>query len=202
MTSIPFRERGAEWLSVADRILFITGNEWKVAEARAILGNQLIAPHRLDLPEIQSLDPRAIIREKLVTARRFIGEDAALMVEDVSFWFSHLDFPGPLIKFVYEALGRERIVTIARALECERGRAECTIGLSLPGEEMRFFSGVVEGRIVDPRGTSGFGFDPIFLPDGHERTFAEMSPEEKNAISHRRKALAALRAFLEEKANL
>ncbi len=100
---------------------------------------------------------------------------------------------------MYEALGREGIVTVAQALGAERARAECHIGLLLPGERPRFFAGAVEGRIVAPRGESGFGFDPILLPDGEERTFAEMAPEEKNRVSHRRKALAAVAAQLKAK---
>ncbi len=61
------------------------------------------------------------------------------------------------------------------------------------------FDGVVEGQILtEPRGTGGFGYDPVFLPDGYDRTFAEMSVAEKNHISHRAKALAKLVAFLRE----
>jgi len=58
----------------------------------------------------------------------------------------------------------------------------------------RHVEGVVEGSIVDPpRGNGGFGYDPVFRPDGFEQTFAEMAPELKNKISHRAKAIAALR---------
>ncbi len=61
------------------------------------------------------------------------------------------------------------------------------------------FNGVVEGQILnEPRGTGGFGYDPIFLPDGYDRTFAEMLVTEKNQISHRARALAQLVAFLRE----
>ena len=59
------------------------------------------------------------------------------------------------------------------------------------------FDGVVEGQILtEPRGTGGFGYDPVFLPDGYDRTFAEMTVVEKNQISHRARALAKLIAFL------
>jgi XTP/dITP diphosphohydrolase len=60
------------------------------------------------------------------------------------------------------------------------------------------FDGVVEGQILtEPRGTGGFGYDPVFLPDGYDRTFAEMTTDEKNQISHRARALAKLVAFLQ-----
>ncbi|QHV98645.1 RdgB/HAM1 family non-canonical purine NTP pyrophosphatase [Spirosoma endbachense] len=61
------------------------------------------------------------------------------------------------------------------------------------------FEGIVEGQILlEPRGAGGFGYDPVFLPDGHDRTFAEMSIQEKNAISHRSRALTKMVAYLKE----
>ena len=72
-----------------------------------------------------------------------------------------------------------------------------TLCLARPGEGERLFEGRVEGTLVAvPRGASGFGYDPIFVPDGATRTFAEMSAAEKHAISHRRRALDAFMAAL------
>jgi XTP/dITP diphosphohydrolase len=76
-------------------------------------------------------------------------------------------------------------------------RFRCVIALVRDGKLLGTFQGVVEGRIVDPaRGTGGFGYDPIFVPDGFEQTFAELPEQTKNQISHRAKALAALREAL------
>ena len=70
--------------------------------------------------------------------------------------------------------------------------------LVLHGVEHQF-EGIVDGHILmEPRGTGGFGYDPIFQPDGHDRTFAEMSMEEKNSISHRSRALAKMLSYLEK----
>lgn len=70
--------------------------------------------------------------------------------------------------------------------------------LLLHGVEHQF-EGIVEGQILqEPRGSGGFGYDPIFLPDGHDRTFAEMSLDEKSKISHRSKALAKMVAYLKD----
>lgn len=70
--------------------------------------------------------------------------------------------------------------------------------LLLHGVEHQF-EGIVEGQILqEPRGNGGFGYDPIFLPDGHDRTFAEMSLDEKSKISHRSKALAKMVAYLKD----
>lgn len=70
--------------------------------------------------------------------------------------------------------------------------------LILQGVEYQF-EGVIEGQILtEPRGEGGFGYDPVFLPDGHDRTFAEMRIEEKNGMSHRSRALAQMIAYLEK----
>ena len=74
-----------------------------------------------------------------------------------------------------------------------RSRFRCVVALARNGNFLRTFEGIVEGRIADEvRGDSGFGYDPIFIPDGFEQTFGELPPEVKNAISHRAKAIRAL----------
>ena len=79
--------------------------------------------------------------------------------------------------------------------EARRGRFRCVIALARNGNVLGTFEGTVEGRIADEvRGTSGFGYDPIFIPEGDDRTFGELPAEAKNAISHRAKAI---RAFAE-----
>ena len=69
----------------------------------------------------------------------------------------------------------------------------CVLALAEPGRKTRFWEGRVEGTIVwPPRGEGGFGYDPVFVPEGHDRTFAEMTLEEKQALSHRGRALDAM----------
>jgi XTP/dITP diphosphohydrolase len=81
-------------------------------------------------------------------------------------------------------------------------RFRCVIALARNGNVLGIFEGVVEGNIVDPpRGSGGFGYDPVFQPKGFEQTFAEMPPELKNKISHRAQAIAALREALRDIAN-
>ncbi len=83
--------------------------------------------------------------------------------------------------------------------ENRRARFKTVISLFLNGEQ-HFFEGTVEGRIIASRtGTEGFGYDPIFIPEGYDQTFAEMSLEEKNKISHRSQAVAKLVGFLNPK---
>ncbi|UCD34807.1 MAG: XTP/dITP diphosphatase [Nitrospiraceae bacterium] len=84
--------------------------------------------------------------------------------------------------------------------EGQRGaRFVCSIAMA-GGGEVKTFTGFVEGEIGrNPRGENGFGYDPVFYPKGHDRTFAEMSDREKNAISHRAMALRELQKYLLEK---
>ena len=83
-----------------------------------------------------------------------------------------------------------------QGVENRRARFRTVIALILNGEE-HLFEGMVEGRIIDHEtGHEGFGFDPLFVPDGCERTFAEMSAAEKNAISHRGRAVRKLAEYL------
>jgi len=81
--------------------------------------------------------------------------------------------------------------------ERRTARFHCAVVIARPGEVLAEIEETVEGRIIrEPRGTNGFGYDPIFLPDGFDRTQAEMRMEEKNAISHRGKALRKAAEFL------
>ncbi len=82
------------------------------------------------------------------------------------------------------------------------GRAaafRCVVALAVPGEKVRTVEGVTRGVILEsPRGQGGFGYDPLFLPEGHDRTYAEMPSEEKNAVSHRGKAITGARRLVME----
>lgn len=80
-----------------------------------------------------------------------------------------------------------------------RARFRCTMVLAADGRELAHFSGTVEGRIIDePRGAQGFGYDPLFIPDGYEATFAELGEDVKNTLSHRSRALAQAVSWLEQ----
>ena len=83
------------------------------------------------------------------------------------------------------------------SIDKRKARFRCVIALARAGKLLGTFEGTVEGTIVDlPRGRNGFGYDPIFVPQGFDKTFAELSAETKNKISHRAKAIAALHTAL------
>lgn len=179
-----------------DDLVFVTSNLDKVREAEAVLGRSL--DHRaLDLPEIQSLDLVEVVRNKAVAAWKRIGRP--VLVEDTGLELVGLDgFPGPLVRWLLTSVGPGGIARIAHSFDDQRATARCLL-CAFDGRRELLGEGVVEGSVtVGPRGRRGFGWDSVFIPDdGGGRTYGEMSEDEKNRISHRRKAFEALREALD-----
>ncbi len=177
-------------------IYFITGNKNKLAEVQTVLPE--VEKLEIDLPEIQELDAQKIIEAKLTEALKHKEDE--FIVEDTSL---HLDclngLPGPLIKWFLQTIGNQGLAQLADKLGNDKAEAVTMIGYAKSQNEMQFFEGRVKGKIVNPRGETKFGWDPIFIPDGHDKTFAEMGIEEKNKISMRRMALNKLKEFLRSK---
>jgi XTP/dITP diphosphohydrolase len=95
----------------------------------------------------------------------------------------------------------EELARIGVKANQRRARFRCVLALARAGEILDIFEGTVEGTIVDPaRGSHGFGYDPIFVPNGFKETFGELPAELKNSISHRARAIRALRAGLQASA--
>jgi non-canonical purine NTP pyrophosphatase (RdgB/HAM1 family) len=175
------------------KILFLTGNKGKLDEAKAIIPE--IEGMEVELVEIQEIDSRKIIEHKLAEAARQTTEN--LMVDDVSVSLECLKgMPGPLIKWFLKTLGNEGIVEITKKMGNNRAEVCAQIGFRNNDGTVEFFEGLVKGIIVEPRGENGFGWDAIFQPDGSDKTYAEMSMEEKNGVSHRRLALEKLKQHL------
>jgi inosine triphosphate pyrophosphatase len=177
-------------------IYFITGNKNKLEEVRLVLPN--VEQLDIDLPEIQEIDAKEIIKNKLLEALNHAKGE--FIVEDTSLYLDCLKgLPGPLIKWFLKTVGNNGLAEIAEKLGDDKAEAKTIIGYAKNHEEIFFFEGAIKGRIIKPKGESNFGWDPIFLPDGYEKTFAEMSREEKNKISMRRNALNKLSEFLRNK---
>jgi inosine triphosphate pyrophosphatase len=173
---------------------FLSGNPNKVREVQAILGD--VVPLDIELPEIQSLDAREIIRAKLLSA--LAHRHGEFFVEDTSLYLECLNgLPGPLVKWFLQTMGPHGLWTLAERAGDHRAHAVTLIGYARDAAHLHFFEGRLEGAIVAPRGSTTFGFDPIFVPQGETRTLAELSGQEKNAISMRRAALEKLRDFLD-----
>ncbi|MBF2055009.1 MAG: non-canonical purine NTP pyrophosphatase [Candidatus Sericytochromatia bacterium] len=180
-----------------ESLLLITGNAHKLREVQQVLPG--VQGWDLDLPEIQQTDPRRVIEAKLLEAAR-LSAAPALMVEDTSLYLAALgELPGPLTKWFIQpgSLGLEELVALARRRGQTAARASTWLGLLLrqntnPGLQMFFFEGSVNGQLVPPRGSQGFGWDPIFVPAGSTLTFAEMDANTKQCYSMRSLALKAL----------
>ncbi|KKU48199.1 MAG: Ham1 family protein [Parcubacteria group bacterium GW2011_GWA2_46_9] len=174
-------------------IYFITGNKNKFEEVKAILPE--VRQLDIDLLEIQEIDAKEIIKKKLFEALNH--SKGEFIVEDTSLYLDCLNgLPGPLIKWFLKTVGNDGLAKIAEKLGDTSAEAKTLIGYAKNRAEIYYFEGVTKGTIVKPKGEINFGWDPIFLPSGHKKTFAEMSREEKNEISMRRIALNKLKEFL------
>lgn len=181
--------------AVLNNIKFVTGNINKVREAGEILGVSLQQVDIPELYELQTHDPEAIVRHKLMQAHEIVKEP--VLVEDSGLIFSAWNgLPGALVKWFESTVGCEGMLKMLEPFENKAATALCYVGFH-DGQNIKIAKGEVRGRVADSlRGTRGFGWDVLFIPDGHERTYAEMPPAEKNAISHRKRAFTALKKII------
>jgi non-canonical purine NTP pyrophosphatase (RdgB/HAM1 family) len=177
-------------------IRFVTGNAHKVAQIAEVLDQPIIQTD-VDLPEIQAVDVREVIEQKARAAFQLVGEP--VLVEDTSLSFTAWNgLPGALIKWFLITAGNEGMCRMLSAYEDKRAIAETYLGF-FDGHEFLVFSGKVAGTIANgPRGSNGFGWDPIFQPDGSDKTFAEMTPEESAPFNMRRLAALELKHYLNQ----
>jgi len=174
---------------------FVTGNKGKFDEASKIITN--LEQKDIDLIEIQSLNPEEIIKAKLDEAKKYIQGN--IIVEDGGLYIDSLNgLPGPLIKWFMKSLDNEGLYKITESCENKKAEAKVIIGVSFDYRDIKFFEGSISGIIVSPRGENGFGWDKIFQPDGFNKTFAEMTLDEKNEISMRKIAFKKLKEYLKK----
>lgn len=173
-------------------IYFVTGNDHKFREAKALLPQ--LERIEIDLPEEQTLDPQLVISKKLEIAKTHHA--GPLIVEDTSLYLDGLNgFPGPLIKWMLQAVGNKGIYDLCAKIHNRRAVARTVIGYD-DGATVKFFEGEIHGEIVAPYGNEGFGWDEIFRPDGLQETFAEMGDEFKPEFSMRTAAFRELQKYL------
>lgn len=157
-------------------VIFITGNQGK-ADFLAKHIDHPIAHQKIDLDEIQSLNLNEIAEHKVRQAYNAVH--SPVLVEDVSLVFESIgSLPGTFIKWFEIELGLERICKLVDSLESRKAIASVCFAY-FDGQNIKFFNGELPGSISDkPKGSGGFGFDPIFIPDGSEKTLAQMDEEE------------------------
>lgn len=172
-------------------VAFATSNGHKSREAESILSEFGISLERLPGKgtEIQADDLSSIaLFAAKEASRRYhkpvIVEDAGLFIDELN------GFPGPYSSYIYRTLGLETFVQLLTSLRSRSAVFRSSVSYCAPNGEPLVFEGVSKGSIGSrPSGTYGFGFDPVFKPEGYESTFAEMTSEQKNRISHRGESL-------------
>ena len=187
------------------RIVFATANQNKLKEVREILGDhfEIVSLKDIDfhedIPETgDTLEENASLKSHHIFDRFHLdcfADDTGLEVDALNgapgvysarYAGEHVTYDDNVNKLLSEL----KDVTQRAA------RFRTVISLLLDGKEY-FFDGVVEGHIIDRKlGSGGFGYDPVFIPDGFNKTFSEMEPETKNAISHRGRAIRKFADFL------
>lgn len=176
------------------KLYFATGNRGKFEEARRILTECNVELEMLPAApklEVQSMDVREVAKWAAYTA--YLATGLPIVVEDTGLYIDALGgFPGALAAHVYKTIGLRGVLKLLEGVEDRRARFVTAVVAIIPPHVIEA-TGVVEGVITrEPRGASGFGFDPIFEPLGAGKTFAEMSVEEKNRWSHRGRAFRKL----------
>lgn len=179
------------------KVYFATSNKNKFLEASRVLekyGVELVL-FSYEKKELQSTDLGEIALQSALIAYTYLN--APVVVEDSGLFIKALrGFPGPYSSYVYKTIGLEGVLKLMKGVEDRSAYFEAAVAIVLPPFE-RVFYGRVEGRIAEsPRGSAGFGFDPIFIPERENRTFAEMGIDEKNRFSHRARAFEKLGIWL------
>lgn len=190
------------------KLVFATNNAHKLEEISSILGDKIellslkdIGCHA-DIPETaDTLEGNALLKSSFIYRNyglNSFGDDTGLEVEALG------GAPG-----VYSAryaggeghdsqANMRKLLCELEGVENRKARFRTAISLILDGKEY-LFEGIINGEIIkEKRGDSGFGYDPIFKPEGYEQTFAELGAEVKNEISHRALAVKKLAQFLKE----
>jgi len=196
---------------VADRVVLATRNEGKIRELARILGGATFALVGLeefadapDVPETgATFEENALLKARAIASHTrlpSVADDSGLCVDALN------AMPGVFSARWSGRHGDDQanldlvLAQIADVPDVRRGaHFACAAALALPGGEEWVVTGRVDGRLIrKPRGRGGFGYDPIFVPDGLEVTTAEMTAEEKDAISHRGLAFRALAPFIHQ----
>lgn len=175
-------------------LTFVTGNKAKAEQLSRYLDLPL-RHEKIDLDEIQSLDLQEVVEHKAKEAYKYLK--SPVLIEDVSLSFTGLGrLPGPLIKWFLQELGNEGLCRLLPTDSDRSAEAHCMFAY-YDGSTLETFSGVRKGSVaLIPRGEAGFGWDPIFIPEGAQKTWAEMSLEEQREFSMRRLALEKVKDYI------
>lgn len=187
-------------------IVVATSNKHKVEEYSRLLADQDVELRSLadypGFPEVEENGTTFAENASLKAVAASSYCESAAFADDSGLEVEALDGRPGVYSSRYAPTDPERIAKLLKELEgCENRRARfvCAIAIAFNGEVLEVFEGEVRGTItLAPRGNDGFGYDPVFQPDGYDKTFGELSGEEKNKISHRANAFAQALEFVED----
>lgn len=193
---------------MSKKIVFATNNKHKLEEVRGILGASVsvLSLQEIrcfeDIPETaDTLEGNALLKASYV--KKYYGYDC--FADDTGLEIKILNNAPGVYSARYAGEAKDSKANMRKALSELEGKLDrsarfrTVIALLMEGNEY-LFEGTVEGNIIEsPRGTTGFGYDPVFVPSGYNETFAELGIEIKNKISHRAEAVKKLKTFLDEK---
>lgn len=195
-------------MQACPRLIVATRNAHKTAEIRSMIGGPFEVLDATDFPQCGEIEETGTsfmenARIKALGVSRLVdgwvlSDDSGLEVDALGgapgVWSS--SFGG---EEGNHRLNNERLIREMAGKSDRGARFRCTMVLARNGDEVANFSGAVEGQIIEaPRGELGFGYDPLFIPEGYSETFSELGEEVKNSLSHRSRALAQAVAYLKE----
>jgi len=180
-------------------VILVTSNQGKFAEYSRIFREagmeielKLMSYPEEQLSTLEEVAKRSVCYLTGIIEDNFFIDDSGIFIDALK------GFPGVYSSYVSKTIGNEGILKLMQGEKNRRARFETCIAYY--DGKINTFLGIKNGKISDsPRGTNGFGFDPIFIPDGSTQTYAEMSLEEKNMISHRYLAISSFMEFLKKK---
>ena len=187
-------------------LVFATNNQHKLEELQAILGNRFKLLSLKDIgchEEIPEEEPTLEGNARQKSMYVFERYNYSCFADDTGLEIEGLDGEPGVYSARYAGEDKnsnanmDKVLANMAKIKSRNARFRTVISLIIDGEENQF-EGIVEGKILNKkRGDSGFGYDPIFQPNGFEKTFAEMTLEEKNKISHRGRAVEKLVRYLQ-----
>ncbi len=175
-------------------IHLVSGNKDKIREAELILGRSITSV-AIDIDEIQEVDIQKIVEHKIMQAWDVIQKP--VFVWDMGMYIHALHgFPGPLVKWFWKQIGSEDICKMLDTFNDRRCYAYCILAYH-DGTDIHYFDGRIDGTIPPrPRGDNGWGWDPIFIPNGYDKTYAEMDEEQAVALRSHGPALQKFKEYI------
>jgi len=177
---------------------FVSKSHDKITEAQKILADTgiRIIPYEEEIQEMQTTDLEKLVKDKVLKA--FLKLGRPLIVEHTALYIEELkEFPGGLTQLFWDSVGAQKLLYMMTAIGATKLTAKSLIGYC-DGKKVHVFEAEIQGTVSPkPRGTIGFGWDQIFIPEGYTQTFAEIGTK-NHEISMRKQAFDQLAAFMKE----